>query len=79
MRKLCEFYANFMRKNKKMAKSGMYGEMPKIKIGKYTISDMSDEEECTDVWIEDTETGEGGQFSKGKLFDVIDKFYNEFF
>ena len=61
-----------------MAKSGMYGEMPKIKIGKYTITDVSDDEGCSSVWIED-ETGEGGTFSKEHLFDVIDKFYNEFF
>ena len=60
-------------------KSGMYGEMPKIKIGKYTIADMSNEEECSTLWIEDTEIGEGGQFSKSSLVDFIDKFYKEFF
>jgi len=64
---------------KEEKKSGMYGETPKIKIGKYIIADMSNEEECSTVWIEDTERGEGGQFSKNSLVDFIDKFYNEFF
>jgi hypothetical protein len=61
------------------AMSGMYGEMPKIQIGKYTIADMSNEANCSTVWIENTETGEGGQFSKHNLIDVLHKFYKEFF
>jgi len=63
----------------KETKSGMYGEMPKIKIGKYTIAEMSDEENCTTVWIEDTTTGEGGQFSKHALSETLDKHYKEHF
>ncbi len=60
-------------------KSGMYSEMPIIKIGKYTIAEMSDDEDCKSVWIEDTGTGEGGQFSKESLSKVLDKYYEEFF
>jgi hypothetical protein len=60
-------------------KSGMYGEMPKIKIGKYTIANMSNEEDCSTVWVEETENGEGGEFSKSSLVDFIDKFYKDFF
>jgi hypothetical protein len=60
-------------------KSGMYGEMPKIKIGKFTISDMSDDEGCKSVWIEDTENGDGGEFNKSTLADFIGNYYSEYF
>lgn len=60
-------------------KSGMYGEMPVIKIGKYTIAEMSDEEKCSTIWIADSETGEGGQFSKDALLPILEKFYFENF
>lgn len=60
-------------------KSGMYGEMPKIKIGKFTISEMSDDKNCQSVWIEDTEIGDGGEFNKSKLADLIGNFYSENF
>lgn len=61
------------------AKSGMYGEMPVIKIGKYTIAEMSDEENCSTVWIEDTTDGEGGQFSKEALLITLDAHYKAHF
>ena len=60
-------------------KSGMYGEMPEIKIGKYIISNMDNEEDCQNVWIKNTETEEGGQFCKRALEKIVDKFYKEFF
>lgn len=63
----------------KEIKSGMYGEMPTIKIGKFIISDMSDEENCSTVWIYDTESDEGGQFCKIKLSEILEKFYKELF
>jgi hypothetical protein len=64
---------------KKEQKLGMYGEMPKIKIGKYTIADMSNNENCSAVWIEDEKTGEGGQFNKDTLLYFIDQFYRRNF
>jgi len=57
-------------------KSGMYGEMPTINFGRYTIADMSNEEGCNAIWIQDTESVEGGEFSKEAFIEFIDKFYN---
>lgn len=68
-----------MEEVKKETKSGMYGEMPVIKIGKYTIAEMSDEENCTTIWIEDATTGEGGQFSKETFLKTLEKHYLEHF
>lgn len=80
---LLEIYMNNMKdkmsEEKKEIKSGMYGEMPTIKIGKFIISDMSDEENCSTVWIYDTESNEGGQFCKIKLSEILDKFYKDLF
>lgn len=53
--------------------------MPTIKIGKFIISDMSDEENCSTVWICDTEQNEGGQFCKIKLSEILENFYKELF
>lgn len=78
-----EIYMNNMKdkmpEEKKEIKLGMYGEMPTIKIGKFIISDISDEENCSTVWIYDTESNEGGQFCKIKLSEILDKFYKELF
>ena len=57
----------------------MYGEMPVIKIGKYSISEMSDKENEDSVWLQDEETGNGGQFRKEHLLPVIDEFYQKHF
>ena len=63
----------------KEKKSGMYGEMPIIKIGKYTISEMSNDENESTVWVQDTETDEGGQFQKEKLLPILEAFFNSNF
>jgi len=60
-------------------KSGMYGEMPIINLGKYSISDMSDSPENETVWISDNETSEGGEFQKSKVDEVIGKLFNKEF
>ena len=62
-----------------MSKSGMYGEMPIIEIGKFTIAEMSDKENEDSVWIQNTETDEAGQFHKIDLEPLINKFFNELF
>lgn len=74
-----EYHELKMTENDGIEKSGMYGEMPKIKIGKYTIADMSNEVDCKTIWIEDTTTGEGGQFSKETLLPILEKYYREHF
>ena len=58
-------------------KSGMYGEMPILKIGRYELSDMSNEPDSNSVWIDDIEDGDGGEFSKSDLEGIIEKYYNE--
>ncbi len=60
-------------------KSGMYGEMPIIKIGKYTISEMSNCENESTLWIQDTESDEGGQFQKEDLIPILETFFNNNF
>lgn len=60
-------------------KSGMYGEMPIIKIGKYNISEMSNNENETTVWIKDTDSDEAGQFQKEDLLPILEAFFNSNF
>ena len=61
-----------------MAKSGMYGEMPKLIIGKYEISLMSDKDNELNVWIQ-SEEGEGGEFIISELEKVIKEFFDKNF
>jgi hypothetical protein len=60
-------------------KNGMYGEMPKVKLGKFTISQMSDKEGEEHLWIEDTESGEGGEFDGKAIEKGFTKLYNKHF
>ena len=60
-------------------KSGMYGEMPKVKIGKFTISQMTDKDGEEFVWIQVTDSGEGGQFDGRLLEKDFEKMYNKYF
>ena len=64
--------ANFKDFGKKQL-SGMYGEMPKVKLGKFTIAMMSDKQNEDSVWIED-EDGEGGEYKGAKLEKIIGNF-----
>ena len=60
-------------------KSGMYGEMPKITIGKYEVSMMSDKDGETKIWIHDIVGGDGGEFESNLLEEYIDALYNNYF
>jgi hypothetical protein len=60
-------------------KSGMYGEMPVVKIGKYTIAEMYEKDNCESVWIQDTDGDIGGEFHKSQLIPVIEDFFNKHF
>lgn len=57
----------------------MYGEMPKVKIGKFTVSQMSDKEGEEFIWIENTEDGEGGQFDGRLIEKEFEEMYNRHF
>jgi len=61
-----------------MSKSGIYGEMPKLVIGKYEISLMSNKENEPNVWIQ-SEEGEGSEFKISSLEKVIAEFFNKHF
>ena len=53
---------------------GMYGETPRVRIGKFTISRQDDDS----VWIE-TDQGEGAQFPDNLFEQCVLKFYEKNF
>ena len=63
----------------KKTKRGMYGEMPKVKIGKFSISQMTNKKNDEYLWIQDNETGEGGQFDGRLIEKSFEKLYNKHF
>lgn len=63
---------------KKKVKLAMYGEMPIVKIGKFSISRLTDREDENCIWIE-ADDGEGGAFD-GELFEeYIKQGFNKYF
>jgi len=53
-----------------------------IKIGKYLLYHYRDgnyPDTCNSIWIDDSESGEGGEFSEQKLIEAIEAFYKENF
>ncbi len=62
------------RLNLKNKQVGMYGETPKIDIGKFSICEQSIPLGKT-VWIELKDGSEGSEFCKKKLEKLIDYFY----
>lgn len=55
----------------------MYGQTPKVIIGEFVISQMSDEDENS-VWIENGD-GEGAEFQSEKLESFLKEFWNKNF
>ena len=55
-------------------KIGMYGETPRVKVGKYTICRQDE----SSVWIEH-ESGEGAQFPDDLFEECIHDFYSSHF
>ncbi len=64
--------------NIKEVKSGIYSEMSTIKIGKFTIAQMPDGGKDR-IWIEDTSTGEGGEFFVNNIEKDFEELYNKWF
>lgn len=60
--------------DKKREPIGMYGETPKVQIGKYSLSSQGK----GSVWIEH-ESGEGGEFREDDLEVLIHAFYGKHF
>jgi len=62
-------------------KTIMNSEMPKIKIGKFSIcsSGLKNSDGQEAVWIEKTDKGEGGAFDPEMLEPYIQEFYNKYF
>lgn len=59
-------------------KNGMYGEMPKLQIGRFSICLMSDKKDETKIWIDDNEE-DAGSFPIGLLESHLEEFYNKYF
>lgn len=59
-------------------KSGMYGERDRLKVGKYEIS-FWDGTEIGGLWVEDTTTGEGGQFHADALENALNDLWSKHF
>jgi len=59
----------------------MYGEMPTIKIGKYTIAMMTDKENETRIWVQEFDNKgdekEAGEFPSVLLEPYIKEFFNK--
>lgn len=53
---------------------GMYGETPRVQIGKFSVSKQTKDK----IWIE-REDGEGGAFSEKELAKLLQEFYRERF
>ena len=62
----------------KQYKSGIYGKMPIIKMGRFSISLISDRENENIVWIQDGED-EAGEFQSKLLKPYIEEFFNKYF
>lgn len=65
---------NKIRAGLKEKKIGMYGDTPRVQIGKFTICEQSDPVGET-VWIESDK--DGGEFPKILLEKIIEEFYNK--
>ena len=62
----------------KQYKSGIYGKMPIIEIGRFSVSLMSDRENEDRVWIQDDEN-EAREFPSKLLEPYIEEFFNKYF
>lgn len=67
-----------MDKAEKKPKIGMYGELPVVTIGRFTISMMTDKENENRIWIRDGEE-EAGEFPGSLLEPYIEKFFDKYF
>lgn len=60
-------------------KSGMYGETPTIKIGRFLLSEMQ-MPSGESVWIEDTEgNSDAAEFNKKTIEPFLKEFYDSHF
>jgi hypothetical protein len=53
---------------------GMYGETPSVMVGRFRLSKNAD-----NIWIDDTEGGDGGEFSVDLLEMALREFYDKNF
>ena len=63
---------------KEQKKSGMYGETPRVKIGRFVISQMTNNKDDARIWIENEE-GEAAEFDGLTLEKSIEEFFNREF
>lgn len=65
---------NRIRDGLKKKKIGMYGDMPRVQVGKFSICEQTDPPSDT-IWIEE-DGGEGGEFQKAAFEKTLSDFYN---
>lgn len=58
---------------------GMYGELPKVRIGKFWISQMSNVEGEKNIWVQDDERGEGAEFGGKEFEEDFQSLFNKHF
>jgi len=62
-------------------KSGMYGDMPIIKIGKFSISMMTNVKGDERIWVQEGEE-EAGEFHETQILELekaVQEWFNKFF
>ena len=58
---------------------GMYGELPKVRIGKFWISQMSNSEGEKNIWVQDEEGGEGAEFGGAEFEKDFQNLFKKYF
>jgi len=79
---LLEMLTNLSEELYEKTKSGMYGEMPKVSIGKFSICQKSDKEGETGIWVEEGEEDAGGfsgDIVNKELEGLIQVWFNKYF
>jgi hypothetical protein len=65
-----------IRQSLTVKKVGMYGDTPPLKVGRFSLCEMTIPIGNT-VWIEDEVGGDGGKFNKKQLESAIKEFYDK--
>jgi len=58
---------------------GMYGGLPKVRIGKFWISQMSNADGEKNIWVQDDEEGEGAEFGGKDFENDFQNLFNKYF
>ena len=70
-----ELFSNYYNSIENSTKYNMYKSAKQCAL----IADGSNDENCSTVWVEDTEAVDGAELNKKDLVSFIEQFYNKFF